>query len=116
MPARSQAEVSSWAKAYHSLSAAPIRPRDDTPYYGTPVGGVNLAATVATSQAVTTKEYHSQPNLKLPTPPGRLVLPAAKESSQVRTDTAGFQDIVGNFYHRNKEKVGPHPSFRTPGA
>lgn len=105
VPARSQAEASSWAKAYHFLSAASIRPRDDTPYNGTPVGRVNLAATVATSQAVTTKGYHSQPNLKLPTPPGRLVLPVAKESSQVWTDTAGFQDIVGNFYHRNREKI-----------
>ena len=113
---RTQIDVSSWPETCQSLSAAPIRPRDPTPYYGAPVGGANLAATVTISQAVTTKGYQSQPNFKLPYPPGRLVLPAAKERSQVRTDTAECQDILGNFYHRNREKVGPHPSFRTPEA
>ena len=111
---RSQAEVSSWTKACQSLPAAPIQPRDHTPHYGNPGGGGKLAAAVASSQAVTTKAYHPQPSLKLPTPPGRQVLPAAKKGLQVRMDTAGCQDIVANFYHKNKEKVGPYLSFRIP--
>ncbi len=32
---------------------------------------------------------------------------------QVFTDTAGCQDIVPDFHHKNKEKPGPHPSFQT---
>lgn len=105
MPARTQAKVSSWAKAYYSLSAAPIQPQDNSPYYGIPVRNVNLAAIVATSQAVTIKKYHSQPNLKLFTPFERLLLPVAKKNLQIRTDIAGFQDIVRNFYYKNREKI-----------
>ena len=111
---KSQADVSSWAKTCQPLSTASIQLQDHTPYYGNPGGSSNLTAAIATSQAVTTKRYHSQPGLKLPTPAGRQVLPVAKENSQVWTDTSGYQNIVGNFYHRNREKVSPHPRFRTP--
>ena len=33
---------------------------------------------------------------------------------QVWTDTAGCQDIVADFHHKNKEKPGLHPSFQMP--
>ncbi len=33
---------------------------------------------------------------------------------QVWTDTAGCQDIVADFHHKNKKKPGSHPSFQTP--
>ena len=31
----------------------------------------------------------------------------------VWTDTAGCQDIVADFHHKNKENPGPHPGFQT---
>ncbi len=37
----------------------------------------------------------------------------AKSDWQVWRDTAGGQDIVADFHHKNKEKPGPYPSFQT---
>ena len=100
-----QAGVSSWSKTFQSLSVASIHLRDDTPSYRNPGRSSNLTAAIATSQAVTTKNNHSRPSLKLFTHPGRQVLLVAKENLQVRTDKSGYQNTVGNFYHRNREKV-----------
>ncbi len=100
-----QADVSSWSKTCQSLSVASIHLRDDTPSYRNPGRSSNLTAAIATSQAVTTKKYYSRPSLKLFTHPGRQVLLVAKENLQVRTDKSGYQNTVGNFYHRNREKV-----------
>ena len=38
----------------------------------------------------------------------------ANRDWQVWTDTAGCQDIVADFHHKNKEKPEPHRSFQAP--
>ncbi len=97
--------ISFWFKRYLSLSIGSINLWDNILSYRNPDRSSNLTAVIATSQAVIIKKYHSQLSLKLFTNLKRQVLLVAKEYLQIRINTSGYQNTIGNFYHRNKEKV-----------